>query len=240
MTAFSSIEVRWFIQGDLNPDSPLVQWFRATEPFPRPSGPPRLEWPEGRRRDTYLVLPDRPEIGIKLRREGIGSSEIAKLEFKGRTESLGLREIVPGGDGSAPVLGKVERWTKWSIPAAEAGLDGAGVIGGDARAARGPLAIAVGKRRLLRMARIGRDGSVEEIADPTARIERGIGFELTRIDVAGAPWSSLAFEAFPSSIDPEDEFLPIVRAWMAGVPRREVLEPDHSFGYPALLERVYR
>lgn len=82
-----SVEVRWFLEGDLPPA--LERWIdRWADPAA-----------SGSRTDAYVRLPDAPRTGIKLR--------------EGRIEVKTLRQRIPP---SPAIPGWVEWWLKWSQP----------------------------------------------------------------------------------------------------------------------------
>lgn len=85
-SAIYTWEVRWFLDGA----APA----RVVE---------RFAGERGQRRDTYLIIPNANELGIKLR-EG-------RLEVKGRLRSESERAFAPAARG------QFELWSKWSYDA---------------------------------------------------------------------------------------------------------------------------
>jgi hypothetical protein len=148
----------------------------------------------------------------------------------------------------------VERWVKWSCSPDELPAHLAPLFSPSFDVPW----IRVRKKRLLRMIRLDRGGAHREEPDPRRRIDRGLGFELTRIEVsrpgetathgngaagsASAPrgdpaqlaWT-LGFEAFPADVDAGGEFAPLVRACLEDFPEPQLLVPGVSKGYPAWL-----
>jgi hypothetical protein len=248
---FPSLEVRWFVPGPLDEEGEIATRLRAI-PFcaeaPNPEAgcldPAAVGVPEWApasvgawREDTYLCLPGREDVGIKLRREG--GDAPARIEFKGRTEEIGRidGEAAPGegapGEGAphgeAPD-GRLERWAKWSARTDDVPLDLRHLLepGGD------PMLVKVRKRRLQRVLHLVDDGEAREVLDPERHIDRGVAIELARIEVEGAPAWSLGFEAFPDVAPSEIE--PIVRRFVDALPRG-ALAAGTSCGYPGWLLR---
>ncbi len=227
---FSSLEVRWFVEGTLDPVGPEVEWFRhasvsADQGAGRTNSSGGRDWPDRPRVDTYLSVLGRDDIGIKARREVDAAAW--RDEFKGR---IGFEPDV----GFGPVaVGRVERWIKWSW----SGGDGVGAAE-VTPAASTHRSVRVSKWRLLRRFRIASDGRHREVADVAMPMDRGIGVELTRLDVGGRPWWTLGFEAFPAGIDLAAEFTPMVSCALDGAPFGGMLDSERSYGYPAWLGRI--
>jgi hypothetical protein len=224
--AYPSLEVRWFVDGELDPSGEVSRAFRAWRPSAGGSGRD-LEWPDEARVDTYLIVPHREDLGLKRRVERPGSGEPAPLEFKGRTAVLGDPEIVPG------LRGRVEKWTKWSSASPDLVLALAPLFERD-----GPLRrIAVRKRRLLRTFQLPGNGEALEVPDPATRIPRGVGVELTRIRVGGRPAWTLGLEAFPETVA-VGELMEVSRSLLADESIAAALHGATSCGYPAWLSAL--
>lgn len=86
---WTTLEIRWFSPGQI-PSSMQTWWHQdCFTPLPCP-----LE----RRTDVYLVLPHRPDLGIKKRQ--------GKIEIKQRSAELGFIPI------NNNLVGQAEQWTK--------------------------------------------------------------------------------------------------------------------------------
>lgn len=239
---FSSHECRWFFAGALPEDDEIVERFRTAGGWPRAGVVEPPAWPADWRVDRYVCLPRGgdpadADMGIKLRDERALGRPL-KLEFKGRTASLGHVELSDGA------VGLVEQWVKWSYegPSVPEALwsafgsgSGAASSGGDPSSA----VTAVHKKRLLRTIRLDPAGDDEEVAAGAAGpvLDRGVGLELTRVRVEGIDAWTLGLEAFPAG-DGIDEGLRRVAARFLGDMRGVAsLEAERSMSYPAWLAR---
>ena len=227
---FSSVEVRWFFDGGLDPDSEVVAWFRNRDTLPAYGTPHPLEWPARAREDTYLVLPGQNAMGIKWRAAAGPDHRGAMLEFKGATALLGTAHRL-GPDAT----GRVERWMKWSIPADTVPAEVAGLLDPGAL----PINVSVAKSRLVRTIRLSALGHAAEVPLPEAgaELDRGLAFELTRIQVAGDPYWSLGVEAFPDEPTVTDAFDGVVAQLLSGYPG-PALTASNSWSYPGWLQRL--
>jgi hypothetical protein len=82
---------------------------------------------------------------------------------------------------------------------------------------------------------------MDELGSPGTWVARGLNAEVTLLEVGGAPWWTLGFEAFPGDVEVEREFVPAVRAMLRGFPgfgASRVSGPV-SCGYPAWLRRAW-
>ena len=168
MSPFASIETRWFFEGDSSRHPDLRRWFESSTPFPRAAGVQEPEWKgrAGGAPDVYLLMPGCTDMGVKWR-EGT-------LQIKGRVADLGQRSF---GNGHA---GRVQRWIKWTypeVPAAYRELF-------EADSAHELTSAAVHKTRALRM--ISLDSDEPEEVVPGTVLARGVGFEMTDVDLHGA------------------------------------------------------
>ncbi|HVY55538.1 MAG TPA: hypothetical protein VHC46_07255, partial [Thermodesulfobacteriota bacterium] len=178
---FASHEVRWFFKGAVGKYPLLGEWFETYAPVEKKSdfGPPVWMGRLGGKPDVYLLLPGADDVGIKWR-EG-------SFQIKGRVASLGVHSFC------GRFRGKVERWVRWSYsglpePYRNLFLD---------EKSNGLVTVSVGKTRALRKIKLDTyNGNALEV-DPKSFIDRGINFELTDLEVAGKPYCTLAFEAYP-------------------------------------------
>lgn len=217
MSPFSSIETRWFFEGDSSQHPELRQWFESCAPFPRAADLRAPEWRgrAGGEPDIYLLMPGCTDMGIKWR-EGT-------LQIKGRVADLGERRF---GTGHA---GNVQRWMKWTypeVPAAYRALF-------DASGANGLETAAVHKTRALRMTNM--DAAQPEEVVPGVVLERGIGFEMTDLELDGVHYCSVAFEAFPGDAAAEAAFNAGVTGFLGEL--AGALGIDASMSYPDWLYR---
>jgi hypothetical protein len=159
-------------------------------------------------------------MGVKWR-EGL-------LQIKGRLSTLGVRDL---GGGCA---GQVERWTKWSYDGLPDPYRRLFANGGHI----GLPTVAVHKVRALRKVRLDLPGGDGLEVDPLARMDRGLGFELTDIRVAEGHYCSVAFEAFPGDAAMEATFARTVAAFLdAGCGLG--LAGENSLSYPIWLGALH-
>jgi len=213
----ATVEVRWFFDGAAASHTALAEWFENAT-LPAQSGnAPSLKWRD--RTDTYLLLPSSDDMGIKLR-EG-------QLQIKGRVSSLGAQSF------SGRHEGVLERWVKWSyaeLPASYYALFGAD-LGAELAT------VAVRKRRALRKMLLDVElGTVTRVSTD-AVIDRGLGFELTDLEVAGRKYCTVGFEAYPQDAAIEALALDTVCILVDQLEGIQ-LTARNSCSYPAWLRRL--
>jgi hypothetical protein len=188
MSPFASIETRWFFEGDSSHHPDLRHWFESCTPFPRAADVRAPEWKDrdAGAPDVYLLMPGCTDMGVKWR-EGT-------LQIKGRVADLGERRF-----GTAQA-GRVQRWIKWTYPEVPAAYRTLFEANETPRLETAP----VYKTRALRMIKLG-SAKPEEVA-PGIVLERGVGFEMTDLDLNGERYCSVAFEAFPDDAAAEAGF----------------------------------
>jgi hypothetical protein len=188
MSPFASIETRWFFEGDSSHHPDLRHWFESCTPFPRAADVRAPEWKDrdAGAPDVYLLMPGCTDMGVKWR-EGT-------LQIKGRVADLGERRF-----GTAQA-GRVQRWIKWTYPEVPAAYRTLFEANETPRLKTAP----VYKTRALRMIKLG-SAKPEEVA-PGIVLERGVGFEMTDLDLNGERYCSVAFEAFPDDAAAEAGF----------------------------------
>ena len=212
MAPFATIETRWFFEGDSSRHPALRRWFESCSPFPRPDDLPEPEW-KGRaddEPDVYLLMPGCTDMGIKWR-EGT-------LQIKGRVDELGARDFGAGKRG------RVQRWIKWTyeeVPAAYRELF-------TANGRHGLRTAAVRKTRALRM--IGLESGAPGEVSPGVVLRRGVGFEMTDLELAGRRSCSIAFEAFPDDDAAMAGFSAVVAGFLEEL--ADPLDVDASMSYP--------
>lgn len=217
---FASCEVRWFLHGDSAQHEEIRRWFMEFAPFSKEAGvkPPRWQRRLRGEPDVYMVLPGYADMGIKWR-EGT-------LQIKGLVEELGPRALADRHEG------RVERWIKWTyeeMPPSCQSLF--------ASTAVDLVTVTVRKTRALRMFRF--DDQLEPSEAPPGEIfERGMGFELTDIEVAGKRYCSVAFEAFPDDASMPTDFVRVVERLLGGL-ESVVLGAGQSFSYPSWLRTTF-
>jgi len=92
----------------------------------------------------------------------------------------------------------------------------------------------VRKTRALRKVRLDTlTGRAQEV-DPKRFVNRGLGFELTDLEVAGKAYCSLAFEAFPNDSAMDAAFTQAVGAFLEELTGLD-LAAAHSQSFPAWL-----
>jgi len=213
-----SHEVRWFFEGKAEQHEALKRWFKTTSSIQKSEGVGLPEWKGrlGDQPDVYLLVPGNDDIGIKWR-EG-------ELQIKGLVSSLGTQVFCGRHQG------KVERWIKWSyknIPDSYKRLFGEGKE-------TGLVTASVRKTRALRKVRLDTlTGKAEEV-DAKTFVDRGLGFELTDLEVGGKAYCSLAFEAFPNDSAMDAAFTEAVEAFIGELKTFD-LTATKSQSYPAFL-----
>lgn len=218
--AMSSLEVRWFVQGA--PDASVLEVFAEAPLVPDHPAPAGTTEASPWREDTYLVLPTRTDIGLKVRRE---ADAPARWEFKGRsgaTTPIEVGDLVPR---------PLERWTKWSVSAADLPGSLTALVGEDAGAA-----LTVRKRRWLRLVELGPEGPVREHSERRTRIDRGVIVELTEVRVGERSAWTPGLEAFPGDAREERAVATLARGLLGalgGLPGDAL-----CCGYPEWLARL--
>lgn len=217
----ATYEIRWFFDGSVEQHPALQHWFELATPFERCQkiGPPQWQPRENDQPDVYLLLPDGEDMGIKWR-EG-------QLQIKGRVSELGTRSFCGRHQGRA------ERWVKWSyanLPPSYQRLLLEGEI-------LGLKTVAVQKVRALRKLRLDTlTGKVQEVAAQTF-VQRGLGFELVDLQVAGKPYCSLAVEAFPDESVIDAAATQAAETFLDSLTDFSLTAAD-SLSYPAWLARL--
>jgi hypothetical protein len=211
----ASHEVRWFFAGNTDQHTSLKRWFETVASVPKDPevGPP--VWKDDRT-DIYLLVPGSDDMGIKWR-EG-------ELQIKGRVSSLGT-QVFCGRH-----YGKIERWMKWSYAKPPDAYQQLFVRGKE----MGVVTTSVQKTRALRKVRLDTlTGRAQEV-DPKKFVDRGLGFELTDLEVAGKAYCSLAFEAFPNDSAIDAAFTQAIEAFLNRLTELDLMAA-HSQSYPAWL-----
>ena len=217
----ASHEVRWFFERKVSHHESLKCWFETIAPIQKSPdvGPPVWKGRLDGQPDVYLLVPGSDDMGIKWR-EG-------EMQIKGRVFSLGTQ--VFGGRHR----GVVERWVKWSYANMPLSYRRLFVTGTET----GLITASVRKTRALRKVRLGTlTGPTEEV-DAATLVDRGLGFELTDLEVAGKAYCSLAFEAFPDDSAMDAAFTEVVEAFVDGLTSFD-LTAAQSQSYPAFLGSI--
>lgn len=220
----TSYEVRWFFPGELARFPELRQWIAAAKPF-TDEGVVPAPTPEGRlgdEPDRYLIVPGVADMGIKWR-EG-------QLQIKGRLSQRGLQRF------GRHFYGSVEVWTKWSYKSDDIkSAFSAWFADGTERAWQ---TVAVRKTRTLRKIRLDTQGKYVEVSNK-AIVDRGLGVELTDLEIRGQRYCSLGFEAFPDDTAMAGTFTEAVDAWLSSLSANGVVLAEHqSMGYPEFLNSL--
>ena len=197
-----------------------VRWFSRG-----PTPPPVEAWfhqgaggvdQEPGRVDRYLHLAHVEDLGIKLRQ--------GRLEIKQRVGQQNLVRF------HRRVAGLVEEWHKWSFALSEpeSALAQAAAVAG--------AWIPVQKERQLRRYRVTDDGRVIALT-ASASPHRGCELELSRVEVAGEAWWTLALEAFGEPSTLRADLLAVARHVFAS-DQSPALPARDSRGYAAWLSRL--
>ena len=218
---FASHEVRWFFDGASNQYASLRRWFETAAPVPKNPdvGPPVWQGRLDDQPDIYLIIPGSIDMGIKWR-EG-------ELQIKGRIASLG-KQVFCGRH-----QGNVERWIKWSYSNMPLTYKNLFLRGQE----HDLLTIAVKKVRALRKVRVNTISGQPEEVESTTRIDRGLGIELTDLQIKDSTYCSLAVEAFPDDSVMSSTFTGVVEAFLDDLTDLE-LDAARSKSYPAWLGTV--
>jgi hypothetical protein len=212
----ASHEVRWFFEGTADDHRDLKRWFETTDPVMKDRGVGTPTW-KGRlddQPDVYLLIPGSQDMGIKWREGG--------LQIKGRVASLGTQQL-------ARHHGRVERWVKWSYTGVPEGYRRLFAAESDPSLQTR----SVRKTRALRRLRLDTMTGVAREVDANTFVDRGLGCELTDLEVSGRAFCSLAFEAFPDDSAMHEAFAGTVSMFLEGLTME--LDAARSMSYPAWL-----
>jgi hypothetical protein len=217
VSPFTSCELRWFLDGDSAQHAEIRRWFTECAPFSkeRAVGPPEWQGRLGGEPDVYLLLPGYVDTGIKWR-EGT-------LQIKGLVQGLGPRSFAGRHEG------RVECWIKWTyeeLPPAYRSLFGS-------KTADDLVTVCVHKTRALRMFRLNDQDEPTE-APLGEFLERGLGFEITDLEVDARRYCSVAFEAFPDDALMPEQFIRTVGRLLEGLVD-DRLTIEQSLSYPSWL-----
>src|SRR5262249_20398578 len=152
----------------------LKQWFETTEPVEKDAAVGAPLW-KGRlddQPDVYLRVPGSEDLGIKWR-EG-------DLQIKGPTAMPGTPRVGRMHNG------RVGRWVKWSY--AKMPDEFRALV---AEGTRLPI-VSVRKTRALRKLRLDTMLGTAQEVDAKTFVDRGLGCELTNLEVSGKTFCSLA------------------------------------------------
>jgi hypothetical protein len=211
---FSSLEVRWFFDGNRSERDAIARWFGEHSPVVRSDDVGAVEWKgrKGDEPDTYLLLPGYDDMGIKWR-EG-------SLQIKGLVSDVGRASY--GGHHE----GRVQRWIKWSFSDVPAVLR---TLFQDEE----PTVVPVGKTRAVRLVEIGHSGEYTEV--PSSKwVRQGIAFEMTDLQLGSEHFYTIAFEAFPDSTSLREHFDRVVEGFLVGLKAPD-MDLARSMSYPAWL-----
>ncbi len=198
----TSLEMRWFYRG--TPTTEVEQWFY--EDFP---GEPPLT-PDNRE-DVYLITTPMSEyLNIKLR-EG-------RLEVKWRSWELGVLSF------DSRYAGNVENWVKWMCEDPSVNSITLERVVGEKQW------LAIAKSRYQRLYKIPNSKSLT-LVPITQPKEASCAVELTKLNIRGNNWWSLAFEAFGEQATLRDTLQPAAELVFKTY-RGPQLQPQDSFAYP--------
>ena len=221
MNPFASHEVRWFFEGTSDQHESLKHWFVSVAPIPKSTdvGPPVWRGRLDDQPDVYLIIPGSGDMGIKWR-EG-------EFQVKGRVSTLGTQVFCGRHQG------EVECWVKWSYPDMPLAYKNLFLNGHKQEL----LTVAVQKVRAIRKVRVGTFTGQPEEVESTTRIDRGLGIELTDLQVDGNAYCSLAVEAFPDDSALGSAFNEVVEAFLSDLTEID-LNAAQSKSYPSWLDSI--
>lgn len=218
---FASHEVRWFFEGEPDQHDSLKRWFETVKPLPNSPEIGSPVW-QGRlddQPDVYLIIPGSRDMGIKWR-EG-------EFQVKGRVSSFGTQVFCGRHQG------QVESWVKWSYPGMPTAYKNLFLNGHK----QGLQTVAVKKVRAIRKVHIDTISGHPEEVESTARIDRGLGIELTNLQVGDKNYCSLAVEAFPDDSAMGGAFTDIVETFLNTLAEID-LNASQSKSYPLWLDTL--
>ncbi len=167
-------------------------------------------------RSDFYLQSSSPDVGVKLRQ--------GNLELKYRQQELGRFRIAGVAEDSS-----IERWSKWVCVDNGAGLTPTAIA-----AKSGWLQVDKIRDRRLYRVEFGERLKLTQIAIPTAN---AASIELTRLQVLGQNWWTIACEYFGDDLDLQWQFLPLVDALCAESPLVTV-RAQASCGYPQWLIEI--
>ncbi len=200
----------------------MENWFKTVATIPKKNpdvAPPVWKDRLNDEPDIYLMVPGSDDMGIKWR-EG-------KLQIKGCVSSLGTQVFCGRHHGV------VERWMRWSYANTPPAYQRLFLTGKEA----GLVTVSVRKTRALRKMRLDTLTGKPEEVDVGTFVDRGLGFELTNLEVAGKAYCSLAFEAFPNDSAIDAAFTQAVEDLLNELTKID-FTAAHSWSYPAWLGSI--
>ena len=195
-------EIRWFLEGKLPVE--VERWFGDL-------GKQVITEPD--RTDTYLILPETREAGIKVRQ---GRVEIKKL--------LGEKGIIETGKN---VGGKNERWQKWSFDVEQSGKLPVSFM------LKSLNWIAVKKKRKLHRFEVKGD-RLHPLEANDSFPANGAHIELAHVTLANNPWWTLGLEAFGNESNIETNLKLLAETLLSNCPFGYFKE-GQSVSYPEWL-----
>lgn len=205
MDPLISLELRWFLDGEILPH--LSTWFHEHLPGNH-VGPPE------KRDDVYLYLPKVEDIGVKLRQ--------GKLEIKWRQLARPYR----GPHGAA---GQVERWIKWDWN------DPEGAPLQNIKTFQSPLGpwIIVEKSRWQRKY-LWASGNFRP-APKSDRLKSGAAVEIAGLKLHGNSYTTMLIETFAPDQRAQEEILDAAVAYFLHHLPMPLPASWESYGYPQWL-----
>lgn len=202
---FSTAEVRWFFDGRV--PSRVYDWFVAATRA--------TDLPETRI-DRYLLLPGTNSIGLKLRQQ--------RFEIKLRSHQYGSVKF------NENVIGRVERWRKWSFGIGQNGDAVQEILNKDLGW------LDVHKNRHLQRYVVERKTKVRP-ALLGEEILSGCEVELTGLEAGGRRWWTFAFESFGEEFILLHNLVHSSEGILTNGPNI-LLKEDYSYGYPQWIQAV--
>ena len=205
---YKTVEVRWFFKGNIPPQVMSAYINKGNEPTIHP---PRV--------DHYLLLPDRDDLGIKIRERA--------LEIKHRTNTYGMVQF------NSQTAGYVDGWQKWRFDLSPSSPTFAHNIGSSNRW------LAIRKQRWLRTYSLTNPDDLHEVSDKM-EIENGCEWELSKIQIQenDDSWWSIAFEAFGNSGFLREALFQVVENALINIGNVDY-QAASSKSYPAWLSLIH-
>jgi hypothetical protein len=198
---FNSKEIRWFSQDE---NEQISKWFRSKELFFAATVP---------RRDFYLPLPNKEDIGIKLR-EG-------KIEVKYRINKPKLGKLTDDTEGF------YENWEKWSFGVKEGNQLSKKII-----QEKKYDWIEIYKERIGLKITKNENGKIE-LLNIKEFISYGCQVEYTRILVKDQEWFTFGLEWFGK------KYIDLDPSLIEEILGNAILKKEESMGYGRFLKTIF-
>ncbi len=203
-----SVELRWFFNGIMPAD--VQDWFANQLPGNKPSQ-------EKSRKDLYLIIRDREDLGLKISR--------GSLELKWRQDSQ------PFSLSEPRISGVKETWIKEKWRYAKEYANNVEMAFGKPNL-KG-YRVEVQKIRSMRKYKVETSGQVTDLAPGETAVQL-LKVELTSLTKQDSPWWTFGLEISGEPQNLEEIFSGAAKIMLHGHPQLD-LQADHSYGYPQWL-----